>query len=68
MLSRHKGTERIPVALDETVGIKGCEEFSVIRTNVVGGFEPTRVTRELNALRENGGEVTFVESPVACAV
>lgn len=67
-VTRHKGTERIPVALDETVEIKGCEEFSVIRTNVVGGFEPTRIQREVGALRENGGEVTFVETPVACAV
>lgn len=67
-VTRHKGKERIPIALDETVEIKGCEEFSVIRTNVVGGFEPIRLTRELNSLRENGGEVTFVESPVACAV
>lgn len=67
-VTRHKGKERIPVGLDETVDIKGCEEFSVIRTNVVGGFELTRVQRELGTLRDNGGEVTFVESPVACAV
>jgi len=67
-VTRHKGKERIPVGLDETVEIKGCEEFSVIRTNVVGGFELTRVQRELGALRDNGGDVTFVESPTACAV
>lgn len=67
-ITRHKGKERIPVGLDETIEIKGCEEFSVIRTNVVGGFEPIRVQRELSALRENGGEVTFVDAPVACAV
>lgn len=67
-VTRDKGKEQIPVGLNETVEIKGCEVFSVIRTNVVGGFEPTRIHRELGALRENGGEVTFVESPVACAV
>lgn len=67
-VTRHKGKERIPVALDETIEIKECEEFTVIRTNVVGGFEPTRIQREVGALRDNGGEVTFVESPVACAV
>jgi hypothetical protein len=67
-VTRHKGTERIPVPLNETVEIKGCEEFTVIRTNVVGGFEPMRIQRELGSLRDNGGEVTFVESPVACAV
>ena len=35
---------------------------------MVGGFEPARIQRELGALRDNGGEVTFVESPVPCAV
>ncbi len=66
-VTRHKGKERIPLSLDETVEIEGCEEFSVIRTNVVGGFELTRIERELAALRDNGGDVTFVESP-SCAV
>ena len=66
--TRHKGKERIPVGLDETIEIRDCEEFSVIRTNVVGGFEPTRIQRELGSLRDNGGKVTFVESPVPCAV
>ncbi|MCI0534239.1 MAG: hypothetical protein L0Z50_03320 [Verrucomicrobiales bacterium] len=67
-VTRDKGKARIPVGLDETVEIRGCEEFSVIRTNVVGGFEPTRIQREVGILRDNGGEVTFLESPVACAV
>jgi hypothetical protein len=67
-VTRHKGKERIPVGLDETIEIRDCEEFSVIRTNVVGGFEPTRIQRELGSLRDNGGNVTFVESPVPCAV
>jgi hypothetical protein len=67
-VTRDKGKDRIPVGLNETVEIKGCEEFTVIRTNVVGGFEPARVQREIVALRDNGGDVTFVESPVPCAV
>ena len=67
-VTRRKGQEWIPVGLNETLEIKGCEEFTVIRTNVVGGFEPTRIQREVGALRDNGGDVTFVESPVACAV
>lgn len=67
-VTRHKGAERIPVGLAESVDIKGCEEFCVIRTNVVGGFEPPRVQKELTSLRENGGEVTLVESPVPCVV
>src|SRR5579872_5189760 len=49
-VSRRKGKEWIPVRLDESVEIKGCEEFSVIRTNVVGGFEPSRVQREIGSL------------------
>lgn len=67
-VTRHKGTERIPVGLDEVVEIRGCEEFTVIRTNVVGGFELTRIHRELCALRENGSEVTLIESPVPAVV
>jgi hypothetical protein len=67
-VTRRKGKEWLPVGLDETIEIKECEEFTVIRTNVGGGFEPTRIQRELGVLRDNGGEVTFVESPVPCAV
>jgi hypothetical protein len=67
-VSRRQGKEWIPVGLDETVKIKGCEEFAVIRTNVVGGFEPARVQREVASLRENGGDVTFLESPIPCAI
>lgn len=67
-VTRRKGKEWLPVGLNETLEIKGCEEFTVIRTNVVGGFEPARIHREVGALRDNGGQVTFVESPVACAV
>ena len=67
-VTRHKRAERIPVGLDETVEIKGCEEFSVIRTNVVGGFEPSRIERELGALRENGSGVTYVETSAHAGV
>lgn len=67
-VNRRKGKEWLPVGLNETIEIKECEEFTVIRTNVVGGFESARIQRELGALRDNGGEVTFVESPVPCAV
>jgi hypothetical protein len=67
-VTRHQGTERIPVGLDEAVELKGCEEFSVIRTNVVGGFEQARIRSELDALRENGGEVTFSEAPAPAVI
>jgi hypothetical protein len=67
-VTRVKGKERIPVGLNDKVEIFNCEEFCVIRTNVVGGFEPTRIEREICSLKENGGEVTFVNSPVPCAI
>jgi hypothetical protein len=67
-VTRLKGKERIPVGLDEAIEIRECEEFSVIRTNVVGGFESARIQREIGVLRENGEEVSFVESPVGCAI
>lgn len=63
-----KGKERIKVGLDEKTKIYNCEEFCVIRTNVKGGFEISRIEREIGSLKENGGEVTFVSSPVSCAV
>lgn len=67
-VTRVKGKERVPVGLDDKVQIFNCEEFCVIRTNVVGGFEPTRVERELYSLKENGGEVSFVNSPLPCVI
>ena len=67
-VTRVKGKERIPVGLNETVEIHNCDEFCVIRTNVVGGYEVSRIEREITSLKENGGEITFVASPIACAV
>jgi hypothetical protein len=67
-VTRIKGKERIPIGLNETVEIHNCDEFCVIRTNVVGGYEIKRIEREIGSLKENGGEVTFVASPLACAV
>jgi hypothetical protein len=63
-----KGKERIKVGLDEKIKVHNCEEFCVIRTNVKGGFEISRIERELGTLRENGGEVTFVATPIPSAV
>lgn len=67
-VTRLKGKEQIPVALNEKVEIFNCEEFCVIRTNVVGGFEVTRIEREISCLKDNGGEVTYVAAPVPCAI
>lgn len=49
---------------DEEFAIEGCESFEVIRSNVKGGFELTRVQREIELLRESGASVTIVESPI----
>ncbi|MCI0540189.1 MAG: hypothetical protein L0Z50_33710 [Verrucomicrobiales bacterium] len=67
-VTRQRGTEKIPVGLNEEVEIKGCEEFTVIRCNVVGGYEAARIERELNILRENGAEVTFQNAPVPAVI
>ncbi|MDB6026423.1 MAG: hypothetical protein JWM68_2646 [Verrucomicrobiales bacterium] len=67
-VSQVKGKDRIKVGLNENVKIYNCEEFCVIRTNVKGGYEISRIEREISSLEENGGEVTFVGSPVPCAV
>ena len=65
---RLKGGNEIAVALDEQVKLEGCEEFEVIRTNVAGGFEPSRVEREVALLRENGAKLTFVEGPAPAVI
>lgn len=67
-VSKIKGKERLKVGLDEKINIHNCEEFCVIRTNVRGGFEISRIERELGTLKANGGEVTFVATPVPCAI
>lgn len=67
-VSRVKGKERIKIGLDETIKVHNCEEFCVIRTNVKGGFEVTRIERELSSLKENGGEVSFIAAPIPCAI
>lgn len=57
------GNREVP--LTETVHIKGCEEFEVVRKEVTGGFERSRLDRELDILRDGGLVVTLVESPGA---
>ncbi len=57
-----KGLET-DVPLNAKVTIKGCEEFKVIRCNVVGGFEKARIDRELAVLHENGAIVNLITAP-----
>jgi hypothetical protein len=55
--------EETDVPLNSRVIIKGCEEFKVIRCNVVGGFEQARIDRELAVLQENGAVVDLITEP-----
>src|SRR5712664_41070 len=44
---RLKGGEPEPVPLNKEAHVENCEEFRVIRNNVAGGVEPSRIQREL---------------------
>ena len=67
-VKRFKGDQEIVIALDEIVKIHGCEEFTVLRCNVVGGFEKERTDREVSALKTNGAEVEVITSPVNAVI
>lgn len=67
-VKRIVGGKDVIIGLTDKVTIAGCEEFTVIRCNVVGGYEPARIDRELAMLRENGAEVDFITSPVAAVI
>jgi hypothetical protein len=57
---RRTAEGRKEIALNETVDIHCGDEFDVVRKQVQGGFEPSRIERELKILRSNGAKVTFV--------
>src|SRR5439155_16628596 len=50
---RLKKGEPEPVPLNKEIHIENCDAFRVIRNNVAGGFETSRIQRELEML--NGG-------------
>ena len=56
------------VGHDEVIQLKGCDEFNVTRCEVIGGYEQSRVERELDKLREGGARVTLVTSPVSAVI
>ena len=60
--------EKREIDLNEVVSIKRCEAFDVVRRNVTGGFEGSRIERELEQLRAGGLKVTFVAGPVPAVV
>ena len=57
-----------PVPLDKEIHIENCDEFRVIRNHVCGGFEPSRIQRELERLRQGGCRVDFIQQPLAAVI
>ena len=57
-----------PVPLDQVIQVKDCDEFRVIRNNVCGGFEPSRIQRELERLRQGGGRADFIQQPFPAVI
>lgn len=49
-----------PIQLDQKIKIQNCDHFKVVRKIVTGGYESTRLDRELEKLRQGGAKVTFV--------
>jgi hypothetical protein len=56
------------VPLDKEISVENCDEFRVIRNNVAGGYEPSRVERELKRLAEGGGRADFIQRPLAAVI
>lgn len=56
------------IALNQSLCIANGDEFEVIRCNVRGGFERSRIDRELAALRTGGAIVTHVAAPIPAVI
>ncbi len=67
-VSKIVGGKPQPVALDQKLCIENRDEFEVIRRNVRGGFEPSRIDREVQALRAGGAEVVFENQPTPAVI
>jgi hypothetical protein len=52
----------------EEIDIHGCENFEVVRCDVKGGYELSRVQREVEILRAGGASVSIIESPTPVVV
>lgn len=65
---RLKKGEQEAVPLDKKIRVENCDEFRVIRNNVAGGFEPSRIRRELTRLMEGGGRADFIDQPLAAVI
>ncbi len=58
---RLKQGEPEPIPLNKEIHVENCDEFRVIRNNVAGGFEPSRIQRELEKLKHGGCRADFIE-------
>jgi len=56
------------VSLNKEIRVENRDEFRVIRNNVAGGFEPSRIERELKRLREGGARADFIQQPFAAVI
>ena len=56
------------VPLDKEIEIHDCDEFRVIRNNVAGGFEPSRIQQELEKLRAGGSRVDLIHHPFPAVI
>jgi hypothetical protein len=65
---RLEKTEQEAVPLDKEIRVENCDEFRVIRNNVAGGFEPSRIKRELKRLVEGGGRADFIDQPLVAVI
>jgi hypothetical protein len=65
---RLDGSEPQIIPLDKDIEIRNCDEFRVIRNNVAGGFEPSRVQRELRRIAEGGCKADFIEQPLPAVI
>lgn len=62
------GGQSEPVPLDKEIAVHDCDEFRVIRNNVAGGFEPSRIQRELDQLKAGGCRADFIQQPLAAVI
>jgi hypothetical protein len=65
---RLKNGESEPVPLNDEIHVENCDVFRVIRNNVVGGFEPSRIQRELETLEHGGCRVDFIQQPFPAVI
>ena len=65
---RLKRGESEPIPLAKEIEIESGDEFRVIRNNVSGGFEPSRIERELKLLEAGGGRAVFIREPFPAVI